>query len=60
ILRTITAGVPLTAYLEMLVSTLLVIFVGAKAVHRYYRPDLTVPDIPMLILSPLGIGRGVG
>ncbi|KAM4863901.1 ubiquinol-cytochrome c reductase complex assembly factor 6-like [Urocitellus parryii] len=39
-------GVPMTTYLKMFPASLLAMFAGAEVVHRYYRPDLTIPDIP--------------
>ncbi|XP_047380175.1 protein BRAWNIN-like [Sciurus carolinensis] len=38
-------GVPMTTYLTMFAASLLAMCVGAEAVHRYYWPDLTIPDI---------------
>ncbi|XP_004602916.2 ubiquinol-cytochrome-c reductase complex assembly factor 6 [Sorex araneus] len=40
------AGVPWPTYLKMLASSLLAMCAGAEVVHRYYRPDLTIPEIP--------------
>ncbi|XP_008568502.1 PREDICTED: uncharacterized protein C12orf73 homolog [Galeopterus variegatus] len=40
------AGVPLSTYLKVFAASLLAMFAGAEAVHRYYRPDLTIPEIP--------------
>ncbi|GCC32308.1 ubiquinol-cytochrome-c reductase complex assembly factor 6 [Chiloscyllium punctatum] len=40
------AGVSWSHYLKMLGSSLLAMFAGAEVVHRYYRPDLSIPDIP--------------
>uniref|UniRef100_A0A8D2CQS7 Ubiquinol-cytochrome c reductase complex assembly factor 6 n=1 Tax=Sciurus vulgaris TaxID=55149 RepID=A0A8D2CQS7_SCIVU len=40
------AGVPMSSYLKMFAASLLAMLAGAEAVHRYYRPDLTIPDIP--------------
>ncbi|XP_042555578.1 protein BRAWNIN-like [Dipodomys spectabilis] len=39
---TIPAGVSWPSYLEMLAA----MCTGAQVVHRYYRPDLTIPEIP--------------
>ncbi|KAJ7329067.1 hypothetical protein JRQ81_015241 [Phrynocephalus forsythii] len=33
-------------YLKMLTASLLTMFAGSEVVHRYYRPDLSVPEIP--------------
>ncbi|XP_019584039.2 ubiquinol-cytochrome c reductase complex assembly factor 6 isoform X2 [Rhinolophus sinicus] len=43
---TMPAGVSWTTYLKMVTASLLAMFAGAQVVHRYYRPDLTIPDIP--------------
>lgn len=40
------AGVPWTTYVKMVTASLLAMFAGAEVVHRYYRPDLTIPEIP--------------
>ncbi|XP_048356308.1 protein BRAWNIN [Sphaerodactylus townsendi] len=40
------AGVSWPRYLKMLTASMLAMFVGAEVVHRYYRPDLTIPEIP--------------
>ncbi|XP_015982497.1 protein BRAWNIN [Rousettus aegyptiacus] len=40
------AGVPWTTYMKMVTASLLAMFAGAEVVHRYYRPDLTIPEIP--------------
>ncbi|XP_037016340.1 protein BRAWNIN [Artibeus jamaicensis] len=40
------AGVPWTSYAKMMAASLLSMFAGAEVVHRYYRPDLTIPEIP--------------
>ncbi|XP_003461117.1 ubiquinol-cytochrome c reductase complex assembly factor 6 [Cavia porcellus] len=40
------AGVPWPTYLKMFAASLLAMCAGAEAVHRYYRPDLTIPEIP--------------
>ncbi|XP_011790520.1 uncharacterized protein C12orf73 homolog [Piliocolobus tephrosceles] len=40
------AGVPMSTYLKMFTASLLAMFAGAEVVHRYYRPDLTIPEIP--------------
>ncbi|XP_052021768.1 protein BRAWNIN [Apodemus sylvaticus] len=39
-------GVPWPTYLKMLASSLLAMCAGAQVVHWYYRPDLTIPEIP--------------
>ncbi|XP_050802364.1 protein brawnin [Gopherus flavomarginatus] len=40
------AGVSWPRYLKMLSASILAMFAGAEVVHRYYRPDLTIPEIP--------------
>ncbi|XP_025908010.1 uncharacterized protein C12orf73 homolog [Nothoprocta perdicaria] len=40
------AGVSWPTYLRTLGASLLAMFAGAELVHRYYRPDLTIPEIP--------------
>ncbi|XP_010564610.1 ubiquinol-cytochrome c reductase complex assembly factor 6 [Haliaeetus albicilla] len=40
------AGVPWPTYLKTLAASLLAMFAGAEVVHRYYRPDLSIPEIP--------------
>ncbi|XP_078423903.1 ubiquinol-cytochrome-c reductase complex assembly factor 6 [Cetorhinus maximus] len=40
------AGVSWPRYLKMLGSSILAMFAGAEVVHRYYRPDLSIPEIP--------------
>ncbi|MEE6480112.1 hypothetical protein FKM82_012467 [Ascaphus truei] len=40
------AGVSWPRYLKMLGASTLAMFAGAEVVHRYYRPDLSVPEIP--------------
>ncbi|XP_038612612.1 protein BRAWNIN [Tachyglossus aculeatus] len=40
------AGVPWSNYLKMLSATMLTMLAGAEVVHRYYRPDLTIPENP--------------
>ncbi|KAI1882158.1 hypothetical protein AGOR_G00247790 [Albula goreensis] len=40
------AGVTWPRYLRMLVASIGSMFAGAEVVHRYYRPDLTIPEIP--------------
>ncbi|XP_018585460.1 ubiquinol-cytochrome-c reductase complex assembly factor 6 [Scleropages formosus] len=40
------AGVSWPRYLRMLGASLLAMFAGAEVVHRYYRPDLTIPEVP--------------
>lgn len=38
--------VPVWTYMKMVAASLLAMFAGAQVVHRYYRPDLTIPEIP--------------
>ncbi|XP_006004186.1 ubiquinol-cytochrome-c reductase complex assembly factor 6 isoform X2 [Latimeria chalumnae] len=40
------AGVSWPRYLKMLGASILTMFAGAEVVHRYYRPDLSIPEIP--------------
>ncbi|XP_033018991.1 uncharacterized protein C12orf73 homolog [Lacerta agilis] len=40
------AGVAWPRYLKMFSASMLAMFAGAEVVHRYYRPDLTIPEIP--------------
>ncbi|XP_053319538.1 protein brawnin [Spea bombifrons] len=40
------AGVSWSRYLKMLGASALSMFAGAELVHRYYRPDLSVPEVP--------------
>ncbi|KAM4678076.1 ubiquinol-cytochrome c reductase complex assembly factor 6 isoform 1-T3 [Discoglossus pictus] len=40
------AGVSWSRYLTMFAASTLSMFAGAEIVHRYYRPDLSVPDVP--------------
>ncbi|KAF2982138.1 hypothetical protein EK904_012906 [Melospiza melodia maxima] len=40
------AGAPWPAYLRALAASMLAMFAGAEVVHRYYRPDLSIPEIP--------------
>ncbi|KAM3925453.1 ubiquinol-cytochrome c reductase complex assembly factor 6 [Leptodactylus fuscus] len=40
------AGVTWPQYLKMLSATMLSMLAGAEVVHRYYRPDLSVPEVP--------------
>ncbi|XP_049639142.1 LOW QUALITY PROTEIN: protein BRAWNIN [Suncus etruscus] len=40
------AGVPWATYAKMLASSLLAMCAGAEPCNRYYRPDLTIPEIP--------------
>ncbi|XP_044297260.1 protein BRAWNIN [Varanus komodoensis] len=40
------AGVSWPRYLKMLTASMLAMFAGAEIVHRYYRPDLSIPEIP--------------
>ncbi|XP_073507637.1 ubiquinol-cytochrome c reductase complex assembly factor 6 isoform X1 [Phyllobates terribilis] len=43
---TMPAGVSWPQYLKMLSATIVSMFAGAEVVHRYYRPDLSVPEVP--------------
>ncbi|KAL0610960.1 protein C12orf73-like protein, partial [Plecturocebus cupreus] len=43
---TMPAGVPMSTYVKMLAASLLAMCAGAEVVHRYYRPDLAIPEIP--------------
>lgn len=47
-------GVPWSAYLKMLSSSLLAMCAGAQVVHWYYRPDLVsaVGRVPILGVRP--------
>ncbi|KAM8778659.1 ubiquinol-cytochrome c reductase complex assembly factor 6 isoform 2-T2 [Rhynchonycteris naso] len=40
------AGVTWTTYTKMVAASLLAMFAGSQVVHRYYQPDLTIPEIP--------------
>ncbi|XP_061494862.1 ubiquinol-cytochrome-c reductase complex assembly factor 6 [Rhineura floridana] len=40
------AGASWPRYLKMLSASMLAMFAGAEVVHRYYRPDLTIPEVP--------------
>ncbi|XP_018414436.1 PREDICTED: uncharacterized protein C12orf73 homolog [Nanorana parkeri] len=40
------AGVSWPQYLKMFSASLLSMLAGAELVHRYYRPDLSVPETP--------------
>ncbi|KAM6291581.1 ubiquinol-cytochrome c reductase complex assembly factor 6 [Porphyrio hochstetteri] len=40
------AGVSWPTYLKTLAASTLAMFAGAEVVHRYYRPDLSIPEIP--------------
>ncbi|CAN0103500.1 ubiquinol-cytochrome c reductase complex assembly factor 6 [Lampetra fluviatilis] len=40
------AGVTWPRYLKMLTASLLSMLAGAEVVHRYYRPDLSIPEVP--------------
>ncbi|XP_043084419.1 protein BRAWNIN [Puntigrus tetrazona] len=40
------AGVSWPRYLRMFAASVLSMFAGAQVVHQYYRPDLTIPEIP--------------
>ncbi|XP_023125019.1 ubiquinol-cytochrome-c reductase complex assembly factor 6 [Amphiprion ocellaris] len=40
------AGVSWTRYARFLGASVLAMFAGAQAVHMYYLPDLSIPEIP--------------
>ncbi|XP_073328407.1 ubiquinol-cytochrome-c reductase complex assembly factor 6 [Pagrus major] len=40
------AGVSWPRYLRMFAASVLAMFAGAQAVHQYYLPDLSIPEIP--------------
>ncbi|XP_028306255.1 ubiquinol-cytochrome-c reductase complex assembly factor 6 [Gouania willdenowi] len=40
------AGVSWIRYGRFLGACILAMFAGAQAVHQYYLPDLTIPEIP--------------
>ncbi|KAM5287910.1 ubiquinol-cytochrome c reductase complex assembly factor 6 [Ctenodactylus gundi] len=40
------AGVSWPTYLKVFAASLLAMCAGAEVVHRYYRPDLTIPETP--------------
>ncbi|XP_041111129.1 protein BRAWNIN [Polyodon spathula] len=40
------AGVSWPRYLKMFGASILTMFAGAEVVHQYYRPDLSIPDVP--------------
>ncbi|XP_074082832.1 ubiquinol-cytochrome c reductase complex assembly factor 6 [Macrotis lagotis] len=40
------AGVSWPSYLKMMAASVAAMLAGAEAVHRYYRPDLTIPEVP--------------
>ncbi|XP_007893494.1 protein BRAWNIN [Callorhinchus milii] len=40
------AGVSWPRYLKMFGASILAMLSGAEVVHRYYRPDLTIPEVP--------------
>ncbi|XP_028673373.1 protein brawnin [Erpetoichthys calabaricus] len=40
------AGVSWPRYLSMLGCSLLAMLAGSETVHRYYRPDMSIPDVP--------------
>ncbi|CAL8375042.1 unnamed protein product [Arctogadus glacialis] len=40
------AGVSWPRYLRMFGASVLAMFAGAQAVHQYYLPDLSIPEIP--------------
>lgn len=35
-----------STYLKTLAASMLAMFAGAEVVHRYYRPDLSIPEVP--------------
>lgn len=40
------AGVSWPRYIKMFGASMLAMLAGAEVVHRYYRPDLTIPEVP--------------
>ncbi|KAF7707605.1 protein BRAWNIN [Silurus meridionalis] len=40
------AGVSWPRYMKMFVASVLSMFAGAEVVHQYYRPDLSIPEVP--------------
>ncbi|XP_056137482.1 ubiquinol-cytochrome-c reductase complex assembly factor 6 [Lampris incognitus] len=40
------AGVSWSRYIRMYGACILAMFAGAQAVHQYYQPDLSIPEIP--------------
>ncbi|XP_077373234.1 ubiquinol-cytochrome-c reductase complex assembly factor 6 [Festucalex cinctus] len=40
------AGVSWSRYLRMYGACMLAMFAGAQAVHQYYLPDLSIPEVP--------------
>ncbi|XP_049579728.1 ubiquinol-cytochrome-c reductase complex assembly factor 6 [Syngnathus scovelli] len=40
------AGVSWSRYLRMYGACILAMFAGAQAVHQYYLPDLSIPEVP--------------
>uniref|UniRef100_A0A8D0CCR7 Ubiquinol-cytochrome c reductase complex assembly factor 6 n=1 Tax=Salvator merianae TaxID=96440 RepID=A0A8D0CCR7_SALMN len=40
------AGLSWPRYLKLFTANLLAMFAGAEVVHRYYRPDLSIPEVP--------------
>ncbi|XP_077425288.1 ubiquinol-cytochrome-c reductase complex assembly factor 6 [Vanacampus margaritifer] len=40
------AGVSWSRYLRMYGVSMLAMFAGAQAVHQYYLPDLSIPEVP--------------
>ncbi|KAM6973063.1 ubiquinol-cytochrome-c reductase complex assembly factor 6 [Aplochiton taeniatus] len=40
------AGVSWPRYIRMFAASLLSMLAGAEVVHQYYRPDLSIPEIP--------------
>ncbi|XP_072511886.1 ubiquinol-cytochrome c reductase complex assembly factor 6 [Notamacropus eugenii] len=40
------AGVSWPSYLKMVAASMAAMLAGAEVVHRYYRPDLTIPEVP--------------
>ncbi|XP_019370897.1 PREDICTED: uncharacterized protein C12orf73 homolog [Gavialis gangeticus] len=39
-------GVSWPRYLKVFCLNMLAMFAGAEVVHRYYRPDLSIPETP--------------
>ncbi|XP_026802245.1 protein brawnin [Pangasianodon hypophthalmus] len=40
------AGVSWPRYMKMFAASVLSMFAGAEVVHQYYRPDLSIPEVP--------------
>ncbi|XP_051817215.1 protein BRAWNIN [Antechinus flavipes] len=40
------AGTSWPSYLKMVTASMVAMLAGAEVVHRYYRPDLSIPEIP--------------